>query len=177
MKRIFGGFVAVIFCVAALTGCSTKGGTGAIVGGGLGALAGNLIGSNVAGTLIGAGVGAGVGYLIGNEMDKDKAKKMQQVSEDELKPLSGTAWQVIKISPQPKEPVVSTVVRFNPDGTAVTTKTHEDGKIEKTTEKYRIVGDTLIFNNDGYIVNDKFSLSDATLEIFAEKHSITLQKI
>ena len=58
-----------------MTGCVTKTGTGALVGGALGALAGQAIGGDTKSTLIGAGVGAAVGGAVGNQEDaKDKNK-------------------------------------------------------------------------------------------------------
>ena len=68
-----GAFICLL--AVALTGCETKAGTGALVGGAGGALVGGAIGSVShsragAGALIGAGVGALGGAIIGNEMDK-----------------------------------------------------------------------------------------------------------
>ena len=58
-----------------LTGCETKAGTGALVGGAAGAGIGAIIGHNshghtAGGALIGGAVGALGGALVGNEMDK-----------------------------------------------------------------------------------------------------------
>ena len=66
------------FIVAAVltTGCVTKTGSGALLGGALGALAGQAIGKDTKGTLIGAGVGAAIGGAIGNQEDaRDGNKK------------------------------------------------------------------------------------------------------
>ena len=62
------------------TGCETKAGTGALVGGAAGAGIGAIIGHNShgrtgSGALIGGAVGALGGALIGNEMDKSDKKK------------------------------------------------------------------------------------------------------
>ena len=53
-----------------MSGCSTKAGTGAAIGGGTGALAGQLIGGNTKSTMIGAGVGAVAGAVIGDSKDR-----------------------------------------------------------------------------------------------------------
>ena len=59
--------------VALTTGCVTKTGNGALLGGALGALTGQAIGKDTKGTLIGAGVGAVIGGAVGNQEDlKDK---------------------------------------------------------------------------------------------------------
>jgi outer membrane lipoprotein SlyB len=66
--------VLVLF-LGFFSGCVTKTGSGALLGGALGALAGQAIGKDTKGTLIGAGVGAAVGGVIGNQEDaKDKKK-------------------------------------------------------------------------------------------------------
>src|SRR5882757_1131929 len=62
------------------TGCESKAGTGALVGGAAGAGIGAIIGNNShgrtgAGALIGGAVGALGGALIGNEMDKADKKR------------------------------------------------------------------------------------------------------
>jgi|6_EtaG_2_1085325.scaffolds.fasta_scaffold419290_1 hypothetical protein len=58
-----------------MSGCITKTGTGALLGGAVGALAGQAIGGDTTSTLIGAGVGAAVGGAAGNQEDaKDKRR-------------------------------------------------------------------------------------------------------
>jgi len=115
-----GKMATCLLCLFLVTGCAgmDKATTGAAAGAGIGALAGQLIGHNTAGTLIGAGVGMGVGYIIGNEMDKQKAAKQQNVAEDETKPLADTTWQIIKVTPKPKhkDPYTSRVSHFKTDG-------------------------------------------------------------
>ena len=59
--------VAILAFALSLTGCATKDGSGALIGGGIGALAGQAFGGDTEGTLIGAAVGTGIGYIIGNE--------------------------------------------------------------------------------------------------------------
>lgn len=70
-----------------LGGCSTKQGTGSLIGAGggavLGGVVGNLIGKNTGGTLIGAAIGGAVGTAagaaIGKHMDKVQAQVAQEV--------------------------------------------------------------------------------------------------
>ena len=65
-----------ILTLTLTTGCVTKTGTGALIGGAIRALAGQAIGKDTKGTLIGAGVGAAVGGAIGNQEDaKDKGEQ------------------------------------------------------------------------------------------------------
>jgi hypothetical protein len=162
------------------TGCATKGKTGAAAGAGAGALVGglaNMHGSWGATALIGAGIGAGVGYLIGNEEDKKDAQARQRAKEEELKPLAGTTWQVISISPKPKESQKSIVAHFRPDGTVVTTKTDMNGKVLTVTESYRIVGSTLIINKPDYVENAKFKIEGDKLIIDFGNGSAVLQRV
>jgi uncharacterized protein YcfJ len=76
---------ALVLSIGAGTvgGCSSKAGTGALIGGGGGALIGGLIGSGSGarageGALIGAGVGAIAGGLIGHGMDKSDEKEEKE---------------------------------------------------------------------------------------------------
>lgn len=70
-------------CVLAVLGCSTKQGTGALVGTGAGAVLGGIIGkiagNTAVGAAIGGAVGAGTGALIGRHMDKVAEEAKAQV--------------------------------------------------------------------------------------------------
>ncbi|HET6515549.1 MAG TPA: glycine zipper domain-containing protein [Thermodesulfovibrionales bacterium] len=161
-------------------GCATQAQTGAATGAGAGALIGglaNMHGSWGATALIGAGVGAGIGYLIGNEEDKKDAARRQQATEGELRPLAGTTWQVVSIVPTPAKSHKSIVSHFRKDGTVVTTKTNLDGKVETTTERYRIVGSTLILSTKDYVVNATFKIDGKKLIIDYGNGSSVLQRV
>ena len=169
----------VMVCAALLlgSGCATKGQTGALAGAGVGALIGQAVGGDTAATLIGAGVGTGVGYLVGNNMDKKDAKKRQTVSEEETRPLANTTWQITSIVPKPEKPVKSLVAHFKPDGTVVSTRTFEDGHIETANERYRVVGDTLIINQDDYVINARFKITGNQMIANTDKYSIMLTRL
>jgi hypothetical protein len=161
-------------------GCATEGQRGAAVGAGAGALLGglaNMHGSWGATALLGAGIGAGVGYLIGNEQDKEEAAKRQRTTEEELTPLAGTTWQVISVVPKPRKSHMSVVSHFKHDGTVVTTKTNMNGKVERTTEQYRIVGSTLILSTPDYVENAKFKIDGNKLFIDYGNGSAVLQRV
>lgn len=180
-KAVRIGLGAVVcFALIWTSACATKGQTGALAGAGTGALIGglaNMHGSWGATALIGAGVGAGIGYLIGNEQDKKDAAKRQMATEEELKPLVGTTWQVISINPKPQEDYKSIVVYFKPDGNVATTKTNMDGKVETVTEWYRIVGSTLILSTSAYVENTRFKIEEDKLIIDYGNGSTVLQRI
>ncbi len=81
MKRL--KIVTFGLCIALLSGCSTKTGTGALIGTGGGALLGGIVGkiagNTAVGAVVGAAVGAGTGALIGKHMDKVKAETEAQL--------------------------------------------------------------------------------------------------
>jgi hypothetical protein len=168
-------------CAVSLSGgCETKAQTGALSGAGAGALIGglaNMHGSWGATALLGAGIGAGAGYLIGNEADKKDAAKRQAASKEELKPLAGTKWQVVSITPKPEKSFKSTVAHFRTDGTVVTTRTALDGKVLKETEKYRVVGSTLILSKPDYVVNTTFTIKGDKLTIDYGNGNVVMKRV
>ncbi|MGI6243856.1 MAG: OmpA family protein [Prevotella sp.] len=70
-------------CMLAVCSCSTKKGTGALIGTGAGTVVGGIIGkiagNTAVGAAIGGAVGAGAGAIIGNHMDKVAAETAAQV--------------------------------------------------------------------------------------------------
>ncbi len=110
-------------------------------------------------------------------MDKKDAKNRQKVLDDETKPLANTTWQVTSIVPKPDKPVKSLVAHFKPDGTVVSTRTFEDGHVETAIERYRVVGDTLIINQDDYVINARFKINGNQMIANTEKHSIILTRV
>lgn len=173
--------VILILSFTTLTGCATKGQTGAAVGAGTGALIGglaNMHGSWAATALLGAGIGAGVGYLIGNEEDKKDAQRRAQATENELRPFAGTAWQVVSVTPRPKnDPYRSVVSSFGTNGIVTTSKVLKSGKTETVTERYRVVGSTLIFNNNDYVVNARYAFEGSRLVLDLGDQSVVLQRV
>jgi hypothetical protein len=165
-------------------GCQTGGQTGALAGGGIGALAGQAIGGDTTSTLVGAAVGTGIGYIIGNESDKKHAREMNQAQQtsapthSEVGPLGGTRWRVTSL--RPKDVVseyTSKIVEFKPNGRVITTTTKPDGSVEVFDETYRVVGDTLIINKPGYLVNARFGMSGDQLTVSAEEFSAVLTQL
>ena len=173
-----------IILVFVVVGCQTGGQTGALVGSGIGAVAGQLIGGDTGATLVGAGVGAGVGYIIGNEKDKKHASEMSQAqsapvpTHNEVGQLGGTRWNLISLYPKDTaKPYTSRIVEFKTNGRVVTTSTKPDGKVEVAEETYRVVGNTLIVNRPGYLINARFEVSGNQLTVSAENFSAVLQRI
>jgi len=71
------------------------------------------------------------------------------------------------------------VGRFNPDGTLTTTTTYWDGRTitDSDSERYRIVGRTLIINQDNYVINAIFFLDGDTLYMDTGKYSLQLERM
>lgn len=86
-------------CMLTLMSCSTKQGTGTLIGAGggalLGGILGNIIGHNgkstAIGAAIGSAVGAGAGTLIGRHMDKvaEQAKQVENAKVEEVTDANG----------------------------------------------------------------------------------------
>ena len=172
---------AVLLCVLLVVGCETHGQSGALLGAGIGALAGQAIGGDTGGTLIGAAVGGGVGYMIGNNKDKKHAQELSETQQasnaghNEVGPLGSTRWVVSSIKPTDAfGAYTSKIVEFTPDGRVTTTTTKPDGKVEAASETYRVVGNTLILNKPGYLVNTRFAISGNQLTVSAEDFSVVL---
>ncbi|MFH1058976.1 MAG: glycine zipper domain-containing protein [Pseudomonadota bacterium] len=163
--------------VAPGAGCATKAQTGAGAGAGLGALIGQAIGGNTGATLLGAGVGLGLGYIIGNEVDKQEVGHRKQVKAVEVQPLAGTRWLVTSIVPRPGHTYREWRVHFRADGTALNTKVEQSGQVREEVERYRVVGSTLILNQDDYVINARFHIEGNHLYMDTGEHSIVMQRM
>lgn len=181
-SRVFAGVAGILIVFAA--GCETGGKTGALAGAGIGALAGQAIGRDTESTLIGAAIGTGIGYIIGNEKDKKHAQEMRQADKKddyahtEVGPLGGTRWLLQDVSPKSRVPkYASKTVEFQPYGRVVTTTTNPDGSVQVTDERYRVVGNALIINKPGFLVNARYGISGDELVVTAEDFTAVLRRI
>jgi outer membrane lipoprotein SlyB len=179
VKAVF--VTAVLMCGLLVIGCETQGQSGALLGAGIGALAGQAIGGDTGGTLIGAAVGGGVGYMIGNKKDKKHAAELSETQQasnaghNEVGPLGSTRWLVTSINPRDAAGAyTSKIIYFQPDGRVATTTTKPDGRVEVANETYRVVGNTLIINKPGYLINARFAISGKQLTVSAEDFSVVL---
>jgi uncharacterized protein YcfJ len=173
--------LAVPACIAisVVGGCATKGRSGAAIGGGLGGIIGQAAGRDTESTLIGAAVGTGIGYIIGNEADKKEAREMEArgYSYHRSTPLSGTTWKVISLVAD-KQPAYDTiVVEFRRNGRVITTKTEPGGKVIRYDERYRVVGETLIINKPGYLINATYRIDGDDLIVDAEQLRAVLRRL
>jgi len=168
--------LAIYVCATIITigGCQTRTQTGTLAGAGIGAIAGQLIGGDSKATLIGAAIGTGAGYLIGNSQDK-KAAKTYDMSQPT--PLTGTKWKVVSLVKADTPEYTAIFVEFKPDGKVVTTRHEPGGTMTVTEERYRIVGNTLIINKPGYIVNAEYQISGDELIVNCEQFRAVLRRI
>ena len=141
--------LAVSLCSGA---CSGSKETAPPEGSGIGGMAG-AASSNGAG-----GVGSGVGYVIGDPTDEAKAKEMTAKGTPvEVAPLGGTRWELVSLNTmRTVGPYTKKVLEFRPDAHVITTTTRPDGKVVVFDEAYRVVGNTLIVNKPGYLVNARY---------------------
>lgn len=168
------------------TGCATSKGTGTLAGAGLGGLIGGAAGGTKY-AVIGAAAGAGVGYLIGDKKDKEHAEELEAQNaaakraaelHAEVGSLGGTRWNVVTLTPQPEDgPYVLKVIEFGNDSHVRSTTTMKDGDQRVWTENYRVVGNTLIVNRKGVLVNVRFTLSGKTLTLEADTFRAVLERI
>ncbi len=90
----------------------------------------------------------------------------------------GKALSVSSLSPRDvAEPYASKVLAFGKNGRVVTTTTRPSGTVDTFDESYRVVGDTLIVNKPGYIINARFTLADDQLIISADNFSAVLRRL
>jgi hypothetical protein len=175
----FGLTVFALVGLLLASGCSTAKGTGALAGGGIGALIGAAAG-DTEGALIGGAIGTGVGYIIGDQVDEKKAKEMSTKGDthSEVGPLGGTRWKLASLNTsRTVEPYSSKVVDFRANGKVLTTTTKPDGSVTTAEEAYRVVGDTLIVNKPGYVVNAKFRLDGKQLIVSDPGFSAVLERV
>ena len=174
--------VMLAISAALVSGCATRG-QGAATADGIGALATQAVGADAKSALVGPQVGTGIGYVIGSETDKEKAQEMSRASMAsdythlEVGPLGGTKWEVVEVTPKTiVREFISKIVEFDPEGRVSSTTTYPDRTLEVVKEHYRVVGDTLIVNRRGYLVNAKYSIRDGEMVVSAEKFRAVLRR-
>ncbi len=181
------------------SGCESDAQTGGLVGAGIGALAGQAIGGDTEGTLIGAAAGAGIGYVIGNEGDKEKARDQRQydqrsrrrdpapsrapdVSPEPAKSvaadaLTGTTWEVVSLVRDGQTvDSESMTFSFQKNHQLVKRQTFADGSVDTTYETYTVVGDTLVIEGNGYILNALYDLKGDRMIITAPNYRTVLNR-
>lgn len=75
------------------------------------------------------------------------------------------------------KPYESIIVEFRHDGRVITTKTESGGTVTRHDERYRVVGNTLIVNKPGYLINARFRIDGNDLIIDAEQVRAVLTRL
>ena len=196
-SRLLVPAIVLTLCAVLAPGCGTsaaqQGGTG---GAALGALTGALLGGGWRGAAAGAAIGGGLGYIAGNE--QDKAMAQEQANRDRAamnaayishnpktayRPtkrtsLVGSTWRVISlVSNTPVPKYHSIVVSFQTNTRMTTLAVAPDGKVETTTETYRIVDDVIIITGKDRVINAKWSVQNRQLIIIAADVRIVLEEV
>ena len=110
--------------------------------------------------------------------EKNKSTPPKQYSHNQVGPLGNTRWKVVSLVPKDHfGPYVSKVVEFKGNGRVVTTTTNQDGSVDVYNEHYRVVGQTLIINRPGYIINAEYGLEESQLIVDAEDFRAVLKRI
>ena len=101
----------------AVVSCSTKQGTGSLIGAGGGALVGGIIGklagNTAVGAAIGGAVGAGAGAIIGHHMDK-VAEQAKQIENAKVEKVTDSNGLEASSSPQIRPTSTPTQSRLSP---------------------------------------------------------------
>lgn len=96
----------------------------------------------------------------------------------EVGSLGDTRWRVVSVNPSDAVPeFASFVVDFRSNGRVLTTRTNRDGSIVSGNESFRVVGDTLIVNETGYLINARFQQSANQLFLSADRFSAVLERL
>lgn len=151
---------------------------------GIGAIAAEHVGKTRQMIEIRPGAGQGIGYLIADEADRAHAQALTKstvrnnYSHGELGALTNTRWRVRSFTPaQAGGANLDMTVTFRPSGHVVTRTTMPDSTTRLVTERYRVVGDTLIINNNDYVLNAQFRVRGETLTIGAGGFLGVLERI
>lgn len=182
------------------TGLATGAGVGAIMGQAIGRdTQGTLIG-----TAIGAGVGYIIGNEIDKAEAREEQRRREALrtapsyhpppaaepprqgtyippawpgSTSQMQPLADTTWRVLSMSPPPRVEFLWMTVTFQPNGLVVTTKMLPSGQVLADSEQYRIVGNTLIVNDVGYLTNATWTIEGNRLMIVNQEFRTVLERV
>lgn len=98
-------------------------------------------------------------------------------STDQMRPLADTAWRVVSMSPPPRRAFESMTLHFQPNGHLITTVERPGGAMEVDSETYRVVGNTLIINDTGYLTNSTWTITGNRLTLVCVNFRTVLERI
>lgn len=95
----------------------------------------------------------------------------------QLGPFPNTKWKIASIVPKPEKTFKSIIFSFQPDGNVVETTDYPDGKVETSTNKYTVVGSTLLISKPGNSTNARFRIDGNTMLVDTGVYSIIFEKV
>jgi hypothetical protein len=166
-ERMRAIFVAITLCLTLIvtSGCSTiKSATG--------------MHESQCASADGAGMGALLGQTGGGSAT-GAAPTPEQAMEEHTRPLANTTWQVVSVTPKPPESIRSKTVRFNAHGTLTTTTAYWDGRTVTDTdsERFRVMGQTLIISQDDWTIRGTFQVEGDSLYVDTGRYTIVLERL
>jgi hypothetical protein len=94
----------------------------------------------------------------------------------QLGPFPNTKWKITSIVPKPAKAFKSISLSFQPDGNLLETTEYPDGKIETSTNKYSVLGATLLISKPGNNTNMRYRIDGKTMLVDTGVYSIILEQ-
>ncbi|OPY75762.1 MAG: hypothetical protein A4E65_03443 [Syntrophorhabdus sp. PtaU1.Bin153] len=103
--------------------------------------------------------------------------KTLPLSAAELGPLPNTKWKVASIVPKPQRAFRSISLSFQVDGNMIETTEEPDGKVVTATQRYRVLGSTMLLSKPGANTNVRFRIDGKTMLVDTGVYSVILERI
>ncbi len=98
-------------------------------------------------------------------------------STQQMLPFADTTWRVISMTPPPINQFDSMTVQFQPNGLVVSTTVYPDGRVAADSETFRVVGNTLIINDIGYLTNSTWTIEGNRLTLINQNFRTVLARV
>jgi hypothetical protein len=98
-------------------------------------------------------------------------------STQQMAPLADTSWRVVSMTPPPREKFNTMTVHFQPNGLVISTTVFPDGRVTADSEVYRVVGNTLIVNDIGYLTNSTWTIEGSRLTLVNQNFRTVLERV
>jgi hypothetical protein len=99
------------------------------------------------------------------------------VPAEQLGPFPNTKWKITSIVPKLEKVFKSISFSFQSDGTMVETTEEPDGKVVTSTQKYRVLGATMLLSKPGANTNVRFRIDGKTMLVDTGVYSIILEQM
>ena len=95
----------------------------------------------------------------------------------QLGPFPNTKWRMTSIVPKPAKPFKTMSLSFQADGNVMETTEYPDGKVETSTNKYSVLGATLLISKPGNNTNMRYRIDGKTMLVDTGVYSIILEQM